>query len=143
MSIHTSRSGGPERKRGKRLVREADKRRLPSSANSSNHSRKRFRQAEASIQEQGIGQHNLSPRRQKTAESNPTRGEMQDQGEPRQSRGRGSQTLQQEEAKIRAVVYTPESSEAGTGAEERTIKPSKSTPRKRTATTPGNGRKCG
>ncbi|GFY66169.1 hypothetical protein TNIN_18841, partial [Trichonephila inaurata madagascariensis] len=50
---------GPERKRGKGPHRQGDKRRLPSSANSSTHSRKRFRQAEALIEELDIGRYNL------------------------------------------------------------------------------------
>ncbi|GFU24327.1 hypothetical protein TNCV_4330121 [Trichonephila clavipes] len=87
-SIHTSRSEGPERKRSKGSVRQGDKRRLLASANSSTHSRKRSRQAEASIQERDIGQYNLRHRIRKEAESRPSRGEMQDQGGPVRSRGR-------------------------------------------------------
>ncbi|GFY58993.1 hypothetical protein TNIN_406521 [Trichonephila inaurata madagascariensis] len=118
-------SGEPERKRGKRLVRQGDKRRLPSSAKTSNRSRKRFRQGEASIQERGISQYNLRSR--KNTESRSSRGEMQHQGGPVWPRGRINQILQQEELRMQAAVYTPESSGAGTGAEEWTIKPSKYT----------------
>ncbi|GFY64938.1 hypothetical protein TNIN_78791 [Trichonephila inaurata madagascariensis] len=86
--IHTSRSGGPERKRGKGPHRQGDKRRLPSSANYSTHSRKRFRQAEALIEELDIGRYNLRLRVKKEAESRPSRGQMQDQRGPVQTKGR-------------------------------------------------------
>ncbi|GFT82496.1 hypothetical protein TNCV_4173401 [Trichonephila clavipes] len=87
-SIHTSRLGGPERKCEKGPVTQGDKRRLPSSSNYSTHSRKRFRQAEASIRELDIGRYNLWPRGKKEAESRPSRGQMQDQGGPVRSKGR-------------------------------------------------------
>ncbi|GFS93348.1 hypothetical protein TNCV_2697971 [Trichonephila clavipes] len=50
--------------------------------------RKRSRQAEASTQEQDIGQYSSRPRIKKATESRPSRGEMQDQGGPVLSRGR-------------------------------------------------------
>ncbi|GFY52185.1 DDE_Tnp_1_7 domain-containing protein [Trichonephila inaurata madagascariensis] len=81
----SNRRRGPERKCSKGPIRQGDKRRLPSSANSS---RKRFRQAEVSIQERDIGQYNLRPRIKKAAESRPSRGEMQDQWGPVRSRGK-------------------------------------------------------
>ncbi|GFY52846.1 hypothetical protein TNIN_438841 [Trichonephila inaurata madagascariensis] len=127
-SIPTSWSRGPERKRGKGPVTQVDKRRLTSSANSSNHSRKNFQQAEASIQERSIGQYNLRHVIQNQLSPDHPEEECRTKGTNTVQRKKipGAQTLQQEESRLQAAVYSPKSSGAGTGAEEWTIKSSES-----------------
>ncbi|GFY68742.1 hypothetical protein TNIN_24261 [Trichonephila inaurata madagascariensis] len=87
-SIPTSRSGGPQRKRSKGPERQVDKRRVSSSVNSYTPSRKKFWQAETTLQDRDIGPHNLWIRVKKAAESRSSRGEMHDQGGPVRSRER-------------------------------------------------------
>ncbi|GFU15192.1 hypothetical protein TNCV_4559051 [Trichonephila clavipes] len=132
-SIHTSKSGGPQRKCGKVQVRQGDKRILPLSTNHSNYSRKRFWKAEASIPKIDIGLYNLRPRMKKAAESRPSRGQAQDQGGPVQSRNpdptakstdtcssstRWSSQEQEQEQKPRSGRSSRQSSRRSRGAEQ-------------------------
>ncbi|GFY23769.1 uncharacterized protein TNCV_1630511 [Trichonephila clavipes] len=86
--INTSRSGGPERKRGKVPVKQGYKRSLPTSTNSFNNYRKKFRREEAAMPEQDTGRYNLRFRRKEITEFRPSREQIQDQGGPVRSKGR-------------------------------------------------------
>ncbi|GFY69167.1 hypothetical protein TNIN_455771 [Trichonephila inaurata madagascariensis] len=82
---HTSRSGGPQRKRNKGPERQVYKRGILSSVNSNTPSRKKIRQAEKTLQERDIGPYNLWPRIKvsKAAGSRSSRGETKgDQSGP-------------------------------------------------------------
>ncbi|GFU78858.1 hypothetical protein TNCV_4491701 [Trichonephila clavipes] len=82
-----SRSGGPERKRGKAPVKQGDKRSLPKSTNSFDNYRKKVRGEEAAMPERDTSRYNLWSRR-KIAESRLFSGQIQDQGGPVWSRGK-------------------------------------------------------